>query len=701
MAVQQKAIPVVHIIFKTTSDDAKALVEKHGGVLHSALGPICTAELPLHAIAAFAAEATVTKIESSKEVKLYNEKGKELIGADKVQAGQLPDGVSYTGKGVIVGVVDTGIDFLHPDFRSKGDSTACRVQFIWDQTAQEGTQPETFPYGAEWTHQQIQTEIQTQAGVVMQRDSSGHGTHVSGTAAGLRGVAYDADIVVVKTPLVGNGDYRFTTSAKTLEAVYYIYQKAIALDKPCVVNMSLGFNFGAPHDGTSLFEQGIDYMVNSRAGFIVCASAGNEGANYSHHGGYQLTADSVWTYINGLNGATWYAVADQKYDDSIYVSVIVDSATASFTGQGIVNQKTIFQSPWMLLKDMKAMDEIYYPIVYGDSDTTAMIRLVAANYDEERTELYAYPRDRFVVTTDSPSARVHLYKLAFKGAGSFHAWTQALNGFAINLPSFRAKTDSRYKASDNKYTIGIPATANNVIAVGAYVNRNSYVDVAGRTQRGLNYSNQSTGAIAFFSSIGPTMDGRQKPEFSAPGLNVASSLSRYASVDSSEMVDAQTAVFSGTSMSCPLTAGAVALYLQQHPSATYADITAAIDSTTQKDAFTTSAGSLPNNTWGFGKLDIFKAMGGVPVTSVADYELGRTQVTLHPHPVQDVVTFLLPVAEQWQEIHIVDVMGRVVLSAPVGGSQVTVKTDSWSSGIYFYQVVGRLGQMRHGEFIVQ
>ncbi len=700
-ALVQKSDPVIQIIFKTTSSDAASLVEKHGGVIHSVIGPICTAEFPISRIAAFAAEPSVVKVESPKEVKLHNEKGKELIKADKVLTGQLPEGTPYTGKGVIVGVVDTGIDFLHPDFRNRDNPETCRVRFIWDQTVAAGTQPEAFTYGAEWTQQQIQAEVEsgTTEGVITERDSSGHGTHVAGTAAGLRGIAYDADIIAVKTPLVGNGDYTFTTSAKTLDAVHYIYRKAVELDQPCVVNMSLGFVFGAPHDGTSLFEQGIDYMVNSRPGFIVCASAGNEGSSYTHHGGYALTTDSVWTYINTLNGATWYAVADNKYDDSLYVSVIADSATANFTGQGILNQTQIFQSPWIKLKDIKEADEFYYPVVYGNGDTAATVRIVAADYDETRTELYIYPRDRFEVTTAQPNAKVNLYKVVLKGAGSFHAWTQPLNGFGVNLSGFRAKTNSRFKASDNKYTIGIPATAHKVVAVGAYINRANYVDIQGHSQEGLNYNKLSVGSLAFFSSIGPTIDGRMKPEFSAPGLNVASSLSRYASVDSASMIDSNTAVFSGTSMSCPMTVGAVALYLEKHPKATYEELTAAIDSTTIKDNFTTSSGSLPNNVWGYGKLDIFSAMGGLPVTSVADNPTGAGAM-LYPHPASDAVTFLLPDAVQWNSIRISDMAGRVVYSHAVPAHQFSIETGSWNTGVYFYRIEGG-GKMLYGEFIVQ
>lgn len=691
------ADPMMPVIFKAYGSDIKTTVAKHKGILYSSLGSIYTAEIPLSRLAAFAAEPDVVKIESSKELELHNDRAKQLTGVSKVHAWELPEVRPYTGKGVLVGVIDTGIDFLHPDFRKQDDSTQTRIINIWDQTLNTGTTPQGFTYGSEWTQAQINAEL-THPGTVTERDSSAHGTHVTGTAAGLRGMAFEAEIISVKTPLVSNGDYKFATSAKTLDAVNYMYQKSGALNKPCVVNMSLGFNFGAPHDGSSLFEQGIDYLVSSRDGFIVCASAGNEGGSYGHNGGYALTNDSVWIYVNALNGATWYAVNDRQYDDSIWVSVTMDSATANFTGGGIVNQTKLFQSPWVKIRDIKnAAGGFSFDIVYGNGDTAANIRIVAASYDSARTELYVYPRDRFLVNTSVSPTHVNLYKISFKGAGSFHSWYQELNGLGLNLASYNAKTDARYKSGDDHYTIGIPATAKKVFAVGAFINKKDYVDIMGRTQRGLNSSGAASGQLAFFSSVGPTLDGRKKPEFSAPGLNVASSLSRYGKKDSTQMVDAQTIVFSGTSMSCPVTTGAFALYLEKYPHTTFEQMRAAIDSATIRDVFVNQKGAVPNNYWGYGKLDIFKAMGGQWHTGVEETAAEHTNGIVFPNPSSDRITFMLPGQESFQHIDIYDLTGKMITS--VSPAQLTMDVSSWHTGMYFYRVTGS-GQPLSGKFLI-
>lgn len=691
------ANPMISLIFKAYGSNVKAIVEKHKGVLHSAMGVIYTAEIPLNAIAAFAAEADVAKIESAKEMEMHNDKARQLTGVSKVQAWELPEERPYTGKGVLVGIIDTGIDFLHPDFRKINDSTQTRIVSIWDQTLNGGTIPTGFTYGSEWTQAQVNAEL-TNPGTITERDSSAHGTHVTGTAAGLRGMAYEAEIISVKTPLVSNGDYKFANSVRTLDAVNYMYQKSGTLGKPCVVNMSLGFNFGAPHDGSSLFEQGIDYMVGSRNGFIVCASAGNEGGSYGHNGGYPLTSDSIWFYVNALNGATWYAVNDNKYDDSIWVSVTLDSAHASFTGSGIINQTKLFQTPWYKLSDIKnAAGGFSFDILYGNGDSAANIRLVAASYDSARTELYVYPRDKFLVNTSISPTHLNLYKISFKGSGSFHSWYQELYGLGLNVASYGGKTNARYKSGDDSYTIGIPATAKKVFAVGAYINKKDYVDILGRTQRGLNSNGLNVGSLAFFSSIGPTLDGRKKPEFCAPGLNVASSLSRYGKKDSTEMIDPLTIVFSGTSMSCPVTTGCFALYLEKYPNTTFEQMRAAIDSSTIRDQFVNLKGAVPNNYWGYGKLDIFKAMGGKWHTGIEEETAEDLNGLVFPNPSSGSITFRLPEQHSFETIAIYDLSGRMITAIPA--SQANMDVSSWQSGLYFYHLSGN-GQTLNGKLVV-
>lgn len=694
---------MVSVIFRTTSDAPRAIVERHGGTVHSVLGTICTADLPLTNIMDFAAEPAIVRIESGQAIRLHNDDGRRSIGADKVNDGHLPDGIGYTGAGVIVGVVDTGLDFLHPDFRRRSDTTDTRILSLWDQTSTDGVAPQDFPYGSEWTAAQVRTELQSAPGIVTERDSAGHGTHVMGTAGGRRGVAYDADLISVKTHLVGNGDYTFSSSPRTLDAINYVYREAVRLNRPAVVNLSLGFVFGAPHDGTSLFEQGIDYLVDSRPGFIVCASAGNEGLANSHHGGYRLSGDTVWTYVNGLNGATWYGVNDAIYDDSLSVAVSIDTARVFFRTGIVRGQGTAYRTPWFRMKDLKdSLGGIRYAVADAHGDTTATLHIVASDYDDTRTEWYIYPRDRFVLTTDSVSTPVHLYRIHVMGHGSFHAWTQALNGFGMNVLQYSGTyRDAAYRPSDNLLSVGIPATAHKVLAVGAYVNKPGYTDINGIPRTGLNTARAPHGVLAPFSSVGPTLDQRVKPEITAPGLNVASSLSRYAVADSAAMIDPYTAVFSGTSMSCPFTTGAVALYLERNPRATFDQVRTALMSSARHDAYTEIPGPLPNPTWGAGKLDIFAAMGGV--TTSVDVQ-GRTadDGTVAPNPATTEVTITVPRSVEEYVVEVVDPTGRRIAerTVPAGSGHLRLDVDTWGGGVYAYRLMSG-GGLRCGTFVVR
>lgn len=687
---------MISLIFKASSSNAEALVKQYGGHINSSLGSIYTAEIPLKQILAFAARPEISKIESSQPVEVYNDKGMQLIKADSVQKGFLPEQVKYSGKDVLVGIVDTGIDFLHPDFMQKDDSTKTRITAIWDQTALNGTPPAGYTYGAAWDAAQIQAALNNPS-LVTERDYSGHGTHVTGTSAGLRGIAFNADIITVKTPLVSNGDYRFSTSAKTLDAVKFIYDKAVQRQQACVVNMSLGFNFGAPHDGTSLFEQGLDYLMQSRWGFVVCASAGNEGRDFSHHGDYAITSDSIWTYINSLNGCTWYGVNNSSQDDSLYISVSMDSAAASFTGSGITYQKPVFQTPWMNINAIRSsLQPISYPVLYGNGDTASIVTITAASYDSARTEWYVYTRDHNLVSTTAGKATVNLFKIAFKGSGKFHAWIQALNGLGVNLATFNASTNARFKASDNKYVIGIPGTGKNVLTVGAFINKRNYTNLYGTVQLGLNTNDANTGGLAYFSSNGPTTDGRIKPDISAPGLNVASSKSRDSEMDSSRMTDMNTIVFSGTSMSCPMTTGAVALLLEKYRFANYAKVKTALTSTAVKDNFV--SGTLPNNIWGYGKLNIFAAMK-LPVTGMSEaVTKDKNGVTVYPNPSSTSITFKTEEKVNGSSLSIIDITGKVCYQS--NDLIKPVDVSAWKKGIYFF-VISTADRSLNGKFIVQ
>ncbi|MGH7463151.1 MAG: S8 family serine peptidase, partial [Longimicrobiales bacterium] len=197
---------------------------------------------------------------------------------------RVTDGVwtGATGAGVIIGVYDTGIDFRHDDFLDPGGRT--RLLGIWDQT-RPGTAPPGATFGHYCSRDAIQRVIDNplDTSPCPQQDTHGHGTHTAGTAAGdgsaanqgvstyqYAGVAPVADILIVKG---GNGSF---AESNILDGLRWLESQSRLLNRPMVVNVSLGGQAGA-HDGSRLYEQEIDNL--SRPGFLVAISSGNEGSN--------------------------------------------------------------------------------------------------------------------------------------------------------------------------------------------------------------------------------------------------------------------------------------------------------------------------------------------------------------------------------------------------------------------------------------
>lgn len=478
----------------------------------------------------------VVKVEASRPMKPELDRSVAEIKATQVHSGATP----FKGSGVVIGVIDTGIDWRHETFR-KPDGKS-RILGIWDQTlVAQGTEgaPAAFPgMGVEYTQAHIDAAL-AGTGAVRSIDTDGHGTHVAGIAAGdgsqagncsgpftFVGVAPEADIiVVVNTPETdGLGD-----SFNLVHALDFIWDHPAAAGKPVVINLSQGDNLGA-HDGTSLVEQMIDLDLLINDGHMVVKSAGNEGAEL-HHAQVTIAAgDSRDVPVRVKAGDRVSRFAEIWYDGagSVRFTVLAPSLT----------------DPPPLSQPVDPGNSTNFTV---DSTLPAnrqtVVRIDSRANDTDNNDNSVHVEWDPAASASIPAGE---WKLRLANSGASEVVVDLWLERGTNSPVFN-KADAQPSR-----TISIPGTARRVVTVGAY------------SQSGFLFFNWS-GDIADFSSRGPARDGVLKPEISAPGVGITSALPGTRPNCCCDCCRDFYVDLDGTSMAAPHVTGVVALMYQKNP----------------------------------------------------------------------------------------------------------------------------------------
>ena len=535
-------------------------------------GKVVTVTVPLSRLRELETLAGVQRVELSKPMTPLLDASRVDTRADIVHGASEPPYTGQTGAGVVVGIVDTGIDYQHDDFVEEGTADN-RITGILDQTT-----------GITWNASQID------AGSATQGDIDGHGTHVSGIAVGngrgttnpgdkytFVGIAPEAEILFAKTDFF---------ESSIIDAVAWMFTRAGS--KPCVVNLSLGSQFG-PHDGTGALELALNAL--SGPGRIIVAAAGNEGGSSIHAEALVPALGSVnmvfriggYSPASGVNNDTVYL--DGWFEDAdLDISVTTSGApgttvgpvgplgsTQLTTGDGTVRIAQAFSS--------------------ANGDRSVEIDLTDPNGVAPRS-------GDWTVTVQNNTTTIQEIDIwvSFTRLGS----------------SFTPVTWTSFADPDE--LVSSPATADSVLAVGAYISKISWSRLGGG---GCQYGGSfAVSNIAPFSSPGPRRDGAEKPDISAPGMGIASAQSSIAqnplfsdtSFDCIWTIDDVHVVSQGTSQASPHVTGVVALMLEADPNMSAGEARSRITSSARQDIIT---GIGFSKLFGHGRVDAQMAVATI------------------------------------------------------------------------------------------
>jgi hypothetical protein len=582
-----------------------------------------------------------------------------------------------SGDGVILAIIDRGIDYSHPDFIDENGKT--RLLYLYDMINPEGANDPNNPYGIGTIYDEddINTALETD-GPPISEDRYGHGTATAGIAGGngsgtasgeFHGVAHNARYIIIKAtqdyfpPYDGQpGQDGFYDPTYIPVAIQFTADKINEFDMPSVTLLNMG-SIGGPTDGTSSIARAIDSFVEQ--GFPFVCGVGDDGGNYNHASATLAEAETIdLTFEKNVAGNLRF---DLWYDETDRFEVTItrpDNTTEGpFAAPASANDKD----------DRFLQGMNYY---HRGADM----------------EFWSATSNRREIMIDFTGATGE-YKVSLKattvgGSGSFHA--------TLNPSNF---------SYDNKFTsyqvwghsINDFASATKAIVPTDYVVKNNWIDMDGNPREMTNQGVQ--GGLWAGSSIGPTQDGRMGVDFAVPGevLFAAYSPGTYYSSFDWLLVQGgenKYGIQNAVSAAAPLTMGVIALMLEYRPNLSPSALESALKNSATKDNFTDS---IANRAWGHGKLNAYQAIKEIEFLSTPETEKELKSLTMYPNPADDFIKLQSDISSEELEVRIYNNMGQLVMQTSTSSGD-RINISNLKPGLY-HLLSSSNRQVAKGKFI--
>lgn len=664
---------------RTSETLTEEMLIEYGGTIYAQLGDISIITIPLSQIGRLTENPAVLRVEANRRADATLDTVPLVSNILPVYQAT-PQHQAFTGNGVVVGLVDIGFDLTHPTFYNNVSLSDYRIKAFWDQLAQHDQTTDKLPVGRDYI---TKNDILSQ-GCAIDGKSQGHGTHTAGIAAGsgydspYRGVAYESDLCLVAnavtsdTSFIAPQDYYLYTSATDALGFKYIFDYAEQQKKPCVVSFSEGYTPYMDEDDL-LYNDFLERLIGP--GRIFVASAGNESRELTYFD-KPVGKEQAGAFLKTGRNAPLYRIKSEK-PVTLTLYAYKDSNTPTHQLQIAADDErwnSVLIDTLFIDNDTLSVVINSYPSAFDQQGMIAMVQL----YSD--VALYKLPPIALVIGGKEQQATV---------IGSYS------NAFA-NLD-----TDPRWNDAKLGYNVLSPGCLKAPICVASTSHRTGFKNMEGDWVQYL-FAGEEAGLWSPFSSIGPTLDGRNKPDVSAPGRCIVSAYSGYYLEENPTATSYDVAHFdvngrtypwrvdSGTSMSTPVVAGIIALWLQAKPDLTRDDIMGVIQRTCRHPEEDLD---YPNNKYGYGEIDAYRGLldilGITAIKEISQHEPHDAAIWAQEgllHVVFDTIP------EKPITLSIYSTAGTRIYQTSITTNQsdVTLPLPTFGKGIYVVQL-GNLG----------